>query len=352
MRNRNSPRFVQKTPCPKDLTIPRKSTRHIHHFRTPQTLAALINHTSKCTSRENVISFLDSVRLILAQTRVLAASNQQLEQCRVRTMTVNSGMSSSIGRRSSNEDYHFSFRSRDSVFQMISDGHGGATVAKIITEEIGKVVQRSDVHGDLTKIDITSEWDKINNSIRTLSGGSCSIAASIVTEGSHFKLTVANVGDSVCIAGHLCANNGTRFGRDHHPNADGETARIRRAGGYVYGNRVSGVLAISRAFADWNYTGVICTPEIHTHTFSNSQPVLLITACDGFFEEYFCNRSWTDVKCFTVQTLWEYINKLITENPSKDLTWVATQVSNKAFEMGSNDNLTICISVIQMKTEN
>jgi serine/threonine protein phosphatase PrpC len=260
-------------------------------------------------------------------------------------MTSKTGAFSATGRRSSNEDTHYSFSSHGTVFQMINDGHGGPCVSEFATQEIMKRCHI--VEGDLENLDIKKEWDEINKSIpKYMYGGSCSIAASITHRYDRFCIVVANLGDSQCYAGPIGSSIGKRFGRDHHPNAPDEMKRIIEAGGSVSGNRISGMLAVSRAFGDFGFSGVSCTPEIHTHSFSDSQPIILITACDGFFESGYSN--WNPYQCFTGESIWMFIKNLITENPEKSLDWVAEQTTNMAFQMGSRDNLTICISVIRL----
>jgi len=59
---------------------------------------------------------------------------------------------------------------------------------------------------------------------------------------------VANAGDSRSVI----SENGkfTALSEDHKPTLNNETARIKKAGGYVADGRVNGNLSLSRAIGD------------------------------------------------------------------------------------------------------
>jgi len=59
---------------------------------------------------------------------------------------------------------------------------------------------------------------------------------------SHFIQKVANVGDSRAVLSH--DGKAVALSRDHKPNRPDEMARIKRAGGVVFCNRVNGELAV------------------------------------------------------------------------------------------------------------
>ena len=73
------------------------------------------------------------------------------------------------------------------------------------------------------------------------------------------RLVVAHVGDSRAV---LCRRNGTAFDlcADHRPSgralaAQAEVARVAAAGAWVADGRVMGILAVSRAFGDYEFKG-------------------------------------------------------------------------------------------------
>jgi serine/threonine protein phosphatase PrpC len=76
----------------------------------------------------------------------------------------------------------------------------------------------------------------------------------------HRVLTVANVGDSravlVCRVKSNHQFTARRLSYDHKATDLEEQKRIRGAGGFISRDRVSGVLALSRAFGDSNIPGI------------------------------------------------------------------------------------------------
>ena len=62
----------------------------------------------------------------------------------------------------------------------------------------------------------------------------------------------ANAGDSRAVLG---LKNGKliELSHDHKPENEGETNRIKAAGGFIDDGRVNGIIAVSRALGDWEY---------------------------------------------------------------------------------------------------
>jgi len=105
-----------------------------------------------------------------------------------------------------------------------------------------------------------------------------------------WKLITANVGDSRILASR--AGVGEQLTEDHKPVLEKERERIRNAGGWVSGNRVDGMLSVSRSFGDSffksspqgeRYHKVIAVPDI-----TEPEPLRpgdkLFFCCDGVFE--------------------------------------------------------------------
>ena len=87
----------------------------------------------------------------------------------------------------------------------------------------------------------------------TQSSGATAVVMVLVGE----SIVVANLGDSRCVIQRSAtspppAQAGAAFATvDHKPSSVDETARIEAAGGTVVGNRVNGLLGVSRALGDF-----------------------------------------------------------------------------------------------------
>jgi len=97
-------------------------------------------------------------------------------------------------------------------------------------------------------------------------------------------LYVANVGDTraVLVSGASLAE---RLSYDHKASDKFEIERIKRDGGIVMDDRVSGQLAVSRAFGDHalKREGVIAKPHSKKHVIRPSDRFLVI-ASDGIWD--------------------------------------------------------------------
>lgn len=140
--------------------------------------------------------------------------------------------------------------------------------------------------------------------------GSTGIVALIINAS---MLYVANCGDSRCILSSKAKSIKT-MSYDHKPQHIGELIRINDSGGTVSLGRVGGVLALSRAFSDFQFKrGVIyrpgnavrvaalnantqgippqeaqvtVEPDVLMHKIDYSKDEFLVLACDGIWDIY------------------------------------------------------------------
>lgn len=135
--------------------------------------------------------------------------------------------------------------------------------------------------------------------------GSTAVVAVIINQES---LYVANCGDSRCILSSKALGIKT-MSFDHKPQHIGELLRINDNGGTVSLGRVGGVLALSRAFSDFQFkrgvsythkspkshhsigippqeSQVTVEPDVLMHKINYSKDEFLVLGCDGIWDIY------------------------------------------------------------------
>lgn len=215
----------------------------------------------------------------------------------------------------------------------IFDGHGGAQSSNYLSENLSKQIinefqnnddlrQKNIIRHKTTQGLIISKFKnsflktdyelyKHNQNHNTSNSGSTAIVGVILNNNELYSL---NTGDSRLI----CSINGhaKNLSFDHKPNHIGELIRINDAGGSVSFNRVGGVLALSRAFGDFNFklrhfrnfanyhsdadntststvenklvseeTQVTVEPEIIHHKITINDEFIIL-ACDGIWDVF------------------------------------------------------------------
>ena len=150
-------------------------------------------------------------------------------------------------------------------------------------------------------------------------------------------MTIANVGDSMCVL-----SRGGRAVKAHKVHRLGtndvaERERIEAAGGQVINNRVDGILAISRAFGDVSFKSeskdandskVIATPDIAGEVVT-PMTEFAILASDGIWD------------VMTPQLAVNFVRKMLSKN--NDIQAAARELTQEALARGSVDNVTIII---------
>mmetsp|Transcript_30706 Transcript_30706/g.22361 ORF Transcript_30706/g.22361 Transcript_30706/m.22361 type:complete len:139 (-) Transcript_30706:281-697(-) len=130
-------------------------------------------------------------------------------------------------------------------------------------------------------------FTKIDNELRLLDAdvcGSTACVALIRKEGAHSVLYVANVGDTRAILSK--SGKAERMSVDHKPDNIDENNRIKQANGVIVGDRVGGVLAVTRAFGDHalKKDGLIVLPSVTKYILKPFDKYLVI-ASDGIWDE-------------------------------------------------------------------
>jgi len=152
----------------------------------------------------------------------------------------------------------------------------------------------------------------------------------------HKVLLVANLGDSRCV---LCrSGKAVPMSIDHKPTLPEERKRIEAAGFSVIEGRIDGSHALSRAIGDAELKGNLSL-EASEQAISNvpefmeceitKEDEFLVLACDGLWDVMHNQQA--------VDFISERLNKGV------DLHSISTQLATHAVEIGSTDNVSVCI---------
>lgn len=137
-------------------------------------------------------------------------------------------------------------------------------------------------------LDITEECDQIKlpearpvSSVTSVRSH-MSFTHSVVGNNRARMLYTANVGDARIV---LCRNGkALRLTYDHKGSDPNETARIVNSGGVIYGNRVNGMLAVTRSLGDAYMKSYVTGSPYTTRTQLGSTDEFIIIACDGVWD--------------------------------------------------------------------
>lgn len=137
------------------------------------------------------------------------------------------------------------------------------------------------------------------------------------------KLLTAHLGDARAL---IMRTNGTSrtLTVDHKPFMRSEYERVHNEFGYLIGNRIDGVLAVSRSMGDRCVTSVGHQIEINEFDIDENDQYLII-GCDGVFD---------------VLSNDEVANIAYNSYSPND---AAHQIRNAAFGVGSNDNISVIV---------
>eukprot|EP01103_Thecamoeba_quadrilineata_P015538 TRINITY_DN4944_c0_g1_i1.p1 TRINITY_DN4944_c0_g1~~TRINITY_DN4944_c0_g1_i1.p1 ORF type:complete len:596 (-),score=106.06 TRINITY_DN4944_c0_g1_i1:21-1808(-) len=277
-----------------------------------------------------------------------------INRSRGNNLVVRSGYESLQGKRKTMEDTHMVIDDFNSVFPSLPpttqcsfyavyDGHAGSESATIAGVHLHRFIVADPAFnaGDVatairTGIRRTDEF--ILESARAGGWKDGSTAVFVLLVGS--QLYVANLGDSEAVLGRR--KRGPEKGYDfvvlsemHKPTNENEKQRIEAAGGQIFGGRVFGSLAVSRALGDAEYK-----LPINTANFVSAEPYIaqrdliegdefLIVACDGLWDK------------ITYQDAVDFVGKSTDEGLDPKQT--SCLLAREAIDRGSTDNVTVVV---------
>lgn len=223
------------------------------------------------------------------------------------------GVASMQGWRDNQEDAHlalpdFDPKRRTALFGVF-DGHGGATVAKIVAERLPDVLKGQAAY-QAGRYDeaLTHSFQQLDDFLTSRPGRrevgrhgpgenpdfqGCTAVVALIRGGVKPEIIVANAGDSRCVL--VSASKAVDLSRDHAPTLPDELARVKKAGGYVTREgRINDNLNLSRALGDLFYKTnkrlkpceqlISGVPEITRHTLTEADSHLTI-GCDGIWDQ-------------------------------------------------------------------
>jgi serine/threonine protein phosphatase PrpC len=291
------------------------------------------------------------------------------------------------GDRDSMEDVHLATDDKESGWQLfaVCDGHAGKSVVKevekrlpsALLEPLRKVyldrknnpmLSTTESKEILRKAVINLDLDifKVVKGRGRSSG--CTLVAALLHPVTR-QLIFINVGDSRAVyqqnesdgindsketkAG---GNNNQKYirlveTRDHKPNDAIESKRVRAAGSFVQGNRVGGILAMSRAMGDFPLkkskdlpydpiSGAVCAdPDIYVGKVHKSGGTIVL-ACDGIWDVLPSASVIQHAKesYATYRSAGAEGSKKM-HNPAKSLVHLA-------YNKGSTDNMTALVVIV------
>mmetsp|Transcript_33024 Transcript_33024/g.69508 ORF Transcript_33024/g.69508 Transcript_33024/m.69508 type:complete len:665 (+) Transcript_33024:203-2197(+) len=222
----------------------------------------------------------------------------------------------------------------------VFDGHGGSLVSQFCSDWISSYIRKKNVHfpGNLP-LAMKTSFTKIDSDFVS-SGyldGTTACAVTIVGK----KVICCNAGDSRAI---IVKRDGTALdlSQDHKPDRNDETKRINDLGGRVihWGRwRVEGVLAVSRSIGDAKLKPyVTAEPDVVEHDIGEDD-MFLVVASDGVWD----TMSSDLVAKFVLINTCKIVDKRL-QVDEKKLRWIARQVSKRARENGSSDNIACIVA--------
>ena len=277
------------------------------------------------------------------------------------------GLSSAQGyRKEMQDDYNaiagFPQLTNNVSWFAVFDGHGGSNVSKFCAKELIKSLETNEelmkalenehrIGGKelmkTVKKSIHQSFLDTDEKVKTIekSKDSGSTAVCVLITQTH--IIMSNCGDS---RGMICAKITDHEGNlvckpiltttDHKPDTPSELERIKAANGYVFNNRVRGVLGVSRSFGDFKYKsdkkfGVLQQmlspePDFYIKLREPNIDEFLVLACDGVWD------------VMSPEEVCDYIYLQI-RNPSSDLKSVADEIVDLCLGKGSMDNITVII---------
>lgn len=259
-------------------------------------------------------------------------------------ISMNCGGHAIMGKRSYMEDRYGILPdvAPDCNILFVADGHGGSFVAEFIYDNLEQTIKdacRQTLETKGTCLDETIESEieqlflQLNKKLESATPekawacGSTLVVAFIYPS----KIVIANCGDSKALWVNY-ENNRFNFTQEHNANNEREISRVQQAGGYVWNNRLFGMLSVFRSLGDFQYGPVmVCTPDVYI--IDSSEVDILVLCTDGIYET------------ITEKMMTQLIQK-VSKSKISEADKIARVLVNTAVKMNSSDNITSLVSLI------
>ncbi|KAL3779133.1 hypothetical protein ACHAW5_006933 [Stephanodiscus triporus] len=222
----------------------------------------------------------------------------------------------------------------------VFDGHGGSAASQFCSDWLSSYIRKKNDHfPDNIALAVKSAFTKIDSDFVSSGLFDGTTACAVTIAGK--RVTCCNSGDSRAI---IVKRDGSAvsLSEDHKPDRSDETKRINDLGGRVihWGRwRVEGVLAVSRSIGDAKLKPyVTAEPEIVEHDIDEDD-MFLVVASDGVWD----SMSSDLVAKFVIVNTCKIVNKSLHIDETL-LRWIARQVSKRARENGSSDNISCIVA--------
>ena len=321
------------------------SNNHIRHFSVPQ---LHVLHTLKISHNKHLhynieFSFFPSLKVLdITNTKIsvtfplpkimrdFSTSNElfykEANSPYAKLFSCNAiGYAETIGLRPTMEDTLILRQNFMEGFHLLAviDGHGGSETAALAAHYIPEMLSK------LNKITISSlsqilrRLNKKLHKIKVKDG-----AAIVLTIATKTEIGVAHLGDSRALIVRK-DKSVVPLTLDHKPAYRSEIELVKENRSYVEGNRIAGILAITRSIGDFNVPGVSCIPDLNIYK-RTSDDYRLVLGCDGIFDVLDNNQ----------------IGEIVTSIENINLS--ACFLRNIAFSRGSQDNISAVVADIQL----
>lgn len=196
------------------------------------------------------------------------------------------GHTEACGKRPTMEDRSAiigEFAGENTQFYGIFDGHGGSNCSTYVANNLHKTIANKLAQNETQNVfDIVQEsLNEINEyATKQWANQGTTVAIAMIIDD---LLYTANVGDSRILLVDRDTGNFQRLTVDHKASDPSEQSQIRSKLGTIVNDRVSGILALSRAIGDGAVSNYISCEAYQTeNSFNHNQGLIL--ACDGVWD--------------------------------------------------------------------
>ena len=246
----------------------------------------------------------------------------------------------------------------------IFDGHGGTEVVNILTKSFIAAFKEAIGHCKSVALALVETYRVVDQMVmnsKVRFGGSTACTCFFTTERLEQVLYTAHVGDTRAVLCRAGAAIRLTSASDHKACDPAEWERIKQQDGAVFNERVSGMLAVSRAFGDDSMKKtppkddpdslvmdhvVSAVPDVTSVVLDPERDAFVIVACDGLWDVVSDQEAVNlAIECLHVlRDKWKDNYGTFSTNFAAEM--LATCLTEEALSRGTTDNVTCAIVFI------